>query len=264
VLVDNARDGTARLYTAPQELVIARRPAEVAGALDRIAALLDAGHQMAGAIAYEAGLALEPRLAPLADARCGADGPLVWMAPLPRRAIWPRRDCRLAGRAHARPGAAWPAGARARPAAMPAPSGRSTVRSRRATSIRPTSPSRCKGLAGDALALYAALRRGGGGAHGALVWDGAAWLLSFSPELFFETDAEAITARPMKGTRPRGATPQQDAALAADLAASPKDRAENLMILDLLRNDLARISRPGSVAVEAPLPSSITPACTRW
>jgi para-aminobenzoate synthetase/4-amino-4-deoxychorismate lyase len=105
---------------------------------------------------------------------------------------------------------------------------------------------------GDPLALYALLRGKGGGAYGALIFDGGGWLLSHSPELFFTCDDGALTARPMKGTRPRGATPEDDAALRADLAGSTKDRAENLMILDLMRNDLSRIAVPGSVKVPEP------------
>ncbi|WP_295217881.1 anthranilate synthase component I family protein [uncultured Brevundimonas sp.] len=77
-------------------------------------------------------------------------------------------------------------------------------------------------------------------------------LVSNSPELFlaFDPDSRRIEARPIKGTRPRADDFDQDQALASELRASLKDRAENLMIVDLMRNDLARVSRPGSVQVE--------------
>ena len=73
-------------------------------------------------------------------------------------------------------------------------------------------------------------------------------LVSNSPERFLKLDpAGAIETKPIKGTRPRGRDPAEDLALAAELLASDKDRAENLMIVDLMRNDLARVSAPGSV-----------------
>jgi para-aminobenzoate synthetase component 1 len=78
-------------------------------------------------------------------------------------------------------------------------------------------------------------------------------LVSNSPEQFLSVRADgrglAAETRPIKGTRPRGASPERDAALAAELLGSPKDRAENLMIVDLMRNDLARCCAPGSVGV---------------
>jgi para-aminobenzoate synthetase component 1 len=74
-------------------------------------------------------------------------------------------------------------------------------------------------------------------------------VISRSPELFVQVTGGIIEARPMKGTAPRDPDPVRDAALAADLQASEKARAENLMIVDLLRNDIARISEVGSVRV---------------
>ena len=76
--------------------------------------------------------------------------------------------------------------------------------------------------------------------------------MSNSPELFltFDPHTRRIETRPIKGTRPRDADPGIDAAQAAELIASAKDRAENLMIVDLMRNDLSRVARPGSVVVE--------------
>ncbi|PZQ65883.1 MAG: aminodeoxychorismate synthase component I [Phenylobacterium zucineum] len=80
-------------------------------------------------------------------------------------------------------------------------------------------------------------------------------LVSNSPELFLSVRREAdgfwATSHPIKGTRPRGADPAEDARLAAELRASEKDRAENLMIVDLMRNDLARVCTPGTVRVPA-------------
>jgi para-aminobenzoate synthetase component I len=77
--------------------------------------------------------------------------------------------------------------------------------------------------------------------------DGA--VLSLSPERFVRVSERQVETRPIKGTRPRGVTPEEDAAHATELLASPKDRAENLMIVDLLRNDLGRSCRTGSVSV---------------
>ena len=87
-----------------------------------------------------------------------------------------------------------------------------------------------------------------------------------SPELFFDLSADGrLTARPMKGTAPRGADARADAAARDALANSAKDRAENLMIVDLLRNDLGRIAEIGSVAVEGSLRASRPiRRCTPW
>src|SRR5690606_17065940 len=74
-------------------------------------------------------------------------------------------------------------------------------------------------------------------------------IVSASPELFLRRSGDALEVRPMKGTRPRGRWPAEDDALAAELAASEKERAENLMIVDLLRNDAGRIARYGTVQV---------------
>jgi len=103
----------------------------------------------------------------------------------------------------------------------------------------------------DPFDLFLRLARTKGSAYGAFWRLGDRALVSNSPELFLTLDAGGqLEARPIKGTRPRDPDPTRDAALAADLLASAKDRAENLMIVDLIRNDLARVAEPGSVPVE--------------
>jgi para-aminobenzoate synthetase/4-amino-4-deoxychorismate lyase len=75
---------------------------------------------------------------------------------------------------------------------------------------------------------------------------------AFRPSCFVALDGSRAKVKPMKGTRPRGHDPKLDSALAQELANSAKDRAENLMIVDLMRNDLSRVAVPGSVEVDAP------------
>ncbi|NRF66042.1 aminodeoxychorismate synthase component I [Aquincola sp. S2] len=103
--------------------------------------------------------------------------------------------------------------------------------------------------AGDPRALFDALRRAQPRAYAAFIDAGHEQILSASPELFFHWDDGRIESRPMKGTAARGNTPDEDAALAAALRASDKERAENLMIVDLIRNDLSRFAEPFSVHV---------------
>jgi para-aminobenzoate synthetase component 1 len=110
-------------------------------------------------------------------------------------------------------------------------------------------------FSGDPWPLYRRLRAGNPAPFGA--WldlgctdDGPRAILSASPEGFLSVTADGLVRTdPIKGTRPRGATRADDRALAGELLASAKDRAENVMIVDVLRNDLGRVSVPGSVRV---------------
>ncbi|MFE9084426.1 anthranilate synthase component I family protein [Brevundimonas sp. NPDC003935] len=104
----------------------------------------------------------------------------------------------------------------------------------------------------DPFDVFVRLSAERGAAYGAFWRLGRRALVSNSPELFltFDPASGRIETRPIKGTRPRHADPARDADLAAELVASAKDRAENLMIVDLMRNDLARAAVPGSVRVE--------------
>jgi para-aminobenzoate synthetase/4-amino-4-deoxychorismate lyase len=96
---------------------------------------------------------------------------------------------------------------------------------------------------GQPLGLYARLRERQPVRYGGFVGDAAGGIVSLSPELFIERRGERLTTRPMKGTAPRSSSPEA-------LRQSPKDRAENLMIVDLLRNDLGRVAENGSVVVD--------------
>ena len=97
--------------------------------------------------------------------------------------------------------------------------------------------------------LYRRLRAGNPADFAAYLALGDTVIASASPERFLRLTGDRVETWPIKGTRPRGATPAEDAALAAALLASEKDRAENVMIVDLLRNDLSRVCRDGSIAV---------------
>jgi para-aminobenzoate synthetase component 1 len=101
----------------------------------------------------------------------------------------------------------------------------------------------------DCLALYARLRRDNPAPFAAYLRFGETAIVSASPERFLRLQDGKVETRPIKGTRPRGRSAVEDRILAEALAASPKDRAENLMIVDLLRNDLSRVCRPHSVQV---------------
>ncbi|RQQ61955.1 aminodeoxychorismate synthase component I [Burkholderia stagnalis] len=116
---------------------------------------------------------------------------------------------------------------------------------------------------GTPLALYRRLRARQPVRYGALIaLPGGAWVVSCSPELFVEKHGDVLRARPMKGTAPRSDDPRRDAEAAAFLASDPKNRAENVMIVDLLRNDLSRIARTGTVRVPALF--SVEPYASVW
>ncbi|MDR9449927.1 MAG: aminodeoxychorismate synthase component I [Acidimicrobiia bacterium] len=105
-------------------------------------------------------------------------------------------------------------------------------------------------FSGDPQAFYADLLTAQSASYSAYLDTGRFQILSASPELFFHQRGNTITCRPMKGTSARGRWPEEDRALLAALLASEKERAENVMIVDLIRNDLGRVARFGTVQVD--------------
>ncbi|MFT6474361.1 MAG: para-aminobenzoate synthetase/4-amino-4-deoxychorismate lyase, partial [Qipengyuania sp.] len=257
VLLDDAREcgaADALLFENPREIFIAQRPEQVAEALAAAEAARQAGGELAGFIAYEAGLALEDRLRPLADARSGGGGPLVWLGlfDAPTRIAAADMPDWLA--AHAQGGGSvGPLEPQLSPGGYAQAFGtlQDAIRAGDIYQANLTFPL-AGNFTGDPLGLYAALRPAAQAGYGGVIFDGTHWLLSLSPELFVSLKDGEAKAKPMKGTRPRGSDAETDAALAAELAGSVKDRAENLMIVDLMRNDLARVAEAGSVRVDEP------------
>ncbi|MFM9851536.1 MAG: aminodeoxychorismate synthase component I [Sphingomonadaceae bacterium] len=246
VLLDDARAhgaSPARLYTNPVSVITATAPREVAAALAAATAASAAGRHVAGYLAYEAGHALEPRLMP--QARASAL-PLVWLGVFEDFEVIAAEEvpARLPSPAGAYANA--PAPARTR-AAYDAAFARvqAYIAAGDIYQANLTVPFSVK-TAGHPLALYAGLRARAKAGYGGVIWTGTDWLLSLSPELFFAVQGGRVTTRPMKGTAARGHG-LDDTASIASIQSDPKQRAENLMIVDLLRNDLSRVAEPGSV-----------------
>ncbi|MEZ5680761.1 MAG: aminodeoxychorismate synthase component I [Erythrobacter sp.] len=257
VLLDDARESGAAdalLFENPREVFVARRADEVAGVLAAADEARQAGGHLAGYIAYEAGLALEPKLATLADARSGGAGPLVWLGLFDEPTRILAADMPEWLSTHAQGG-----GSVGPLDPQLSPGGYEEVFARLQEAIRAGDIYQANltfplagNFTGDPLGLYAALRPAAQAGYGGVIFDGSHWLLSLSPELFVSLKGREAKAKPMKGTRPRGSDEASDLALAEELAGSVKDKAENLMIVDLMRNDLSRVAEAGSVRVDDP------------
>lgn len=243
VLLDDARPGgaAARLYADPVEIIRADRPEQVRPALEVLRTARARGLEAAGYIRYEAAAGLEPKLAHLAG-----QGPLLWFGlfngfrEVDPAAILPDPAGAWAGAPQPRIARRDYADSFARVAELISAGDIYQAN----LTFRAAVPT-----AGSPASIYALVRGRAAAGYGALVATGEEWLLSFSPELFFALEGGTLTAKPMKGTAVRDSDPVRDAANAAELRADPKQRAENLMIVDLMRNDLSRVSRAGSVAV---------------
>ena len=242
--------GDAWLFEDPVEIISCDDPAGVEDALDRVAKAGREGLYAAGFMAYELGYLLEPRLAPLLPPE--RRQPLIWMGlfgepqRLNREGIARFLDAQAGNSGHAVEMRGQTIGREPYLDAI----GRvkDYIVAGDVYQINFTFHHRFH-LTGNPVSLYRDLRRRQPVAHGALL-QGPEWhLLSLSPELFVEiNDGRAVT-RPMKGTALRGATPTEDAEIAAWLRTDAKSQAENLMITDLLRNDLSRVALIGSVQV---------------
>ncbi len=272
-----------RLFTAPLRVCEAHQAAEVAGLFAEIERALAAGLCAAGFFSYECGIAFEAR-AGMRAPRAGI--PLAWFGIYERAYLFDHDRGAFAGGAP--PGLEnrdlgsenrdLGSGIRDQGAVSvdDAPAAEGPIHAefalaesdyaRRIAAIHEfiragdvyqlnfTAPFRLHAPA-SAAALYARLRARQPAAYGAFVhWQKDRRTLSFSPELFFRMDsdnaARRITTRPMKGTVRRGRTSREDGELASWLQNDAKNRSENLMIVDLVRNDLGRVARFGTVRTE--------------
>ena len=224
-------------FGAPKQTLIAHTLAQVSAVLAAVQALAQQGHWCVGYLRYEAGAAFDPALA-VHD----ADGPLAWFGVHDAPQAWP--EAPAGGTAILQ----WHEGL-SRPAFdLGMAEIHRAIADGELYQLNYTAPLHGV-LSGAPRDLFMALQRAQPGGYAAFIDTGAEQVLSVSPELFFDWDGEHILTRPMKGTAPRGSTPEEDAALAAQLRASPKERAENVMIVDLIRNDLSRVAQPFSVTV---------------
>jgi para-aminobenzoate synthetase/4-amino-4-deoxychorismate lyase len=223
-------------FDAPRRTVVARGIDEVLPAIARVEEEALAGRWAVGFVAYEAAPAFDAAL----RVRPG-DGPLAWFG-IHDAPIGPPPTGPADGRLEALEPEMEPGEHAAAVAAL-----REAIAAGVAYQVNLTQRLRGR-IHGDPLALYRRLRAAQGGGDTAFVLADERAVVSASPELFLLRQGDRLTSRPMKGTARRGRFPAEDEAVRAALLASEKDRAENVMIADLLRNDLGRVAEVGSVS----------------
>ena len=251
VLLDNAREGRghASLYESPRKIIRADAPREVSGALDEMEAARARGAHLAGFFSYELGYALEPRFAKMMPE--GRRVPLLWFGVFDQ--VQSLEGGEIEDYLNASPNGGYRL---SEPELTMSASDygarfdkvKNYITAGDIYQINLTLKARFK-LTGDPAALYRDLRRKQPVSYGALLRTEDFTVISASPELFLDIAENRIVTRPMKGTAGRGLTSEQDIERGQWLTTDEKSRAENLMIVDLMRNDLARVARTGSVRV---------------
>jgi para-aminobenzoate synthetase/4-amino-4-deoxychorismate lyase len=252
VLLDNStgRGAPTLLFSEPHEIISAWQPDEVPAALSRLEAGTSAGLHAAGFFAYELGYVLEPKLRELLPE--GRNVPLLWFGlyDAPHAMTESEVDHWLS--THTRSGSyqftsvtrAWDQAEYERKFSAV----QDKIRAGDIYQLNLTFKARFR-LEGSPLTFYRDMRQRQRVAYAGIVDTGEVTVLSASPELFIEKHGRIVSTRPMKGTAPRAGTPQADEEARHILSTDVKQRAENLMIVDLMRNDLGRIADVGSVGV---------------
>ena len=247
-----APDAHARLYRNPQAIISCAQTQSIDQAFADIESGLKSGLHAAGFLAYELGYALEPSL----KGKMPRDrqAPLMWFGLFdpPEKIPQATLDEAFAALGPPPPLEDLYFGHDQATHARKVEDVLAFIRSGDIYQANLTFPISFR-FTGDRARLYAALRSRQPVSHGglAILRDtmGETTILSVSPELFLDVTGNIATTRPMKGTSPRGADPQADLDVRDALLHDPKQRAENLMIVDLLRNDLSRIASFGTVRV---------------
>ena len=227
-----------RFFHAPQRIVSTSCHSEIPRLLAEIEADCAAGATAIGFLSYEAAPAFDPAF----EVHAAAQVPLMWFALFEQEQTVAEAGSTTEARLSWQPDTT-----REQHAAAVA---RIREEIAAGTTYQVNFTLRMRGaISEDARLLYEALRRAQGVGYHALIETDEWCVLSLSPELFYETEGRAIRTRPMKGTRGRGRYSEEDEILARELRTSPKERAENLMIVDLMRNDVGRVAKAGSVHV---------------
>lgn len=249
---DDLRAGHERSFRLDgvEGVIEAHRPDEVAGAIEAAESASRRGLWVAGFVSYEAAPGLDPDLTvrdPV-EARGGARLPLVWFAMFGARVDVLPPEPSPPGPARPPVPSPWRPGTDHERFIRDVETIRELIAAGETYQVNHTLRLRAR-IEGDARGLYRDLCLAQRGAYAAYLDTGRHRIACASPELFFERRGSRIITRPMKGTVARGRWQEEDAARALALAASEKDRAENAMIVDLLRNDLGRVAAWGTVRV---------------
>lgn len=233
----------ALLFTEPRQVISCREPSEVQGALELAEAAVAQGRYVAGFLAYEAGYGLHPKLAALPAPKPREH--LVWLG------VFDRVQ-ELRGAVGSDHGSAsifdWRFERRQPEHAADFARIQEYLRAGDSYQVCQSLRARFQ-VNGSARALFERLRRAQPTAYSALIDTGEYSILSLSPELFFRKTGGQIELKPMKGTAAPGHDAAEDARIAEEMRRDEKTRAENVMIVDLLRNDIGRLAKPGSVRV---------------